>query len=1025
LLSRLKIAFRINLLLALASFGMLVCAGIGLWALRTHMLEDKRVQLRYLMDLVVNDARGDMHSSGGWATEAGRSAFLDVIKSAKFGDSSINYFFVYDYDGVAVLHPLWQGQNRFNAAYPNGAKMVPKFIEVGKSTLLGGFVEYEGPDGAGNFVPKLSHFRDVPEMKLIVGVGTDVKDIDAAFFHRLQLMALLFASVMIAIGLASVIISRSIHGPLSSAARKITRLANGDLDIAPANAEDKSELGEVDKALDVLRENAIEQRTLQEKVRDQDKLLLQQHRVSEKRWRQFVDQAPVAILMLDSNMVHLACSRRWTELLGIEAGIGCCHYDIFTQIPERWKDAYPAAMAGETVSADEEEFVRPDGGQQWLRWEVRPWFTSDGTIGGITIMAEDVTDRVLAVRALRENELRMRLSQEAANAGSWESRPYDKNYVWSENIWRLFGLVPHQCEPTRETWLSTIHPDDRERVTAEIKRAAIAGEAFEVQWRVKLPEGEPERWLFGRGGPLTDAAPDHYFGVVIDITEQKLMEQALRDSEMRMRLAQEAAKVTAWEWKLADNSLLLADSSWSLNGLQKPDDWTPSFEGWVTIAHPADRERAISQVMEAVALGQEYETEWRFNTPEGEPERWFLTRGRPLAGADGRPDRYFGVNIDITKQKLMEGALRDSEERLKFALTVGEVGTFELSLDTGMIVACNQMLAFLNFPPGKPVTLESVLARIYPDDLPPFQGSLQRVIHEGAACDLAWRTQLPDGSIRWLETKGEKRSVSGKQVIAGLIQDITKKVEQKEAVERASKAKSEFLSNMSHELRTPMHAILGYSEICASAAREGGSKDIEKYVNNITKAGERLLTLLNDLLDLAKMEAGRMEYKIERADLKDVVAHTLMELDPLIKAKNIEMQVKLGQHTDAIFDKAHLIQVMINLVSNAIKFSSAGSRIGIDLSEERLGNGGQGLCCRVIDEGPGIPDAELECVFDKFIQSTKTKTGKGGTGLGLAICAHIINGHGGSIWAENAKPKGAAFTFVIPKDPGRGGVRAI
>jgi PAS domain S-box-containing protein len=1024
-LSRLKIAFRINLLLVLAAIGMLLCAGIGLLAVRAHMLEDKRLQLRLLMDLVVNDARGDMDSSGGSTTESGRAAFLDVLKSAKFGDNPINYFFVYDYNGVAVLHPhpSWQGQNRLNAVYPNGLKMVPIFIEAARSNPHGGFVDYEGPDGRGAFAPKLSHFRDVPELKLVVGLGADLENINAAFYHRLRLMAFLFASVVLAIGLAGVIISRSIHGPLSSAVRKIKSLADGDLDIAPANADDKSELGEVDTALDVLRANAVEQWALQEKVREQSHLLIKQHeeasevlRKSEELWRQFVDQAPLAMLILDRNMIHLACSRRWVELHGVEAGIGCSHYDLFTEIPQHWKEAHRRALAGEVVSADEEMFVRPDGGVQWVRWEVRPWLTKDQSIGGISIMTEDVTDRVLAVRALRENELRMRLSQDAAKAGSWESKSSDTNYVWSENIWKLFGLKPHQCEPTREAWLSTVHPDDRDHVRNEIKKAAIAGATFEVQWRVKRPEGEPERWLFARGSPLTGAAPDHYFGVVIDITEQKLMEQALRESEMRMRLAQEAARVAAWEWKLADNSLQLPDSSWSLNGVEKPADWKPSFEGWAAIAHPADRERATTVVMEAASLGQGYEVEWRFNTPEGEPERWFLTRGRPLAGADGRPDRYFGVNIDITKQKLMEGALRESEERLKFALTVGEVGTFELSLDTGEITACDQTLALMSFPPGTPLTLESALQRIYPDDLPPFQESLQRVITKGAACDLAWRAQIPDGSIRWLETKGEKRTVAGRQVIVGLIQDITKKVEQKEAVERASKAKSEFLSNMSHELRTPMHAILGYSEICASAAKEGSNKQIEKYINNITKAGERLLTLLNDLLDLAKMEAGRMEYKIERADLKDVVTHTLMELDPLIKSKNLQMRVKLDEHTDALFDKAHLIQVMINLVSNAIKFSSAGSCIGIDLSEDRLENGERGIRCRVVDEGPGIPDEELEAVFDKFIQSTKTKTGKGGTGLGLAICAHIIKGHGGAIWAENAKPSGAAFTFVIPRD---------
>ncbi len=287
MLSRLKIGFRINLLLALAGLGMLDCAGIGLWALRTQMLEEKRVQLGYLMDMALSDARYDMKANGGAETGSGRAAFLDALKKAKFGDSSFNFFFVYDYRGVVVWHPdpSKMGINRWDVVYPNGVKMVPRFIEIAKSAPSGGFVEYEGPDNRGEFGPKFSHFRNVPELQLAVGVGANVADVDAAFLNRLKLMALLFALVMLATGLASVIISRSIGEPLSNAVRKIKRLANGDLDIAPADANEKSELGEVDKALDVLRANAVEQRALEEKVREQNALLMKQHKENEERWR--------------------------------------------------------------------------------------------------------------------------------------------------------------------------------------------------------------------------------------------------------------------------------------------------------------------------------------------------------------------------------------------------------------------------------------------------------------------------------------------------------------------------------------------------------------------------------------------------------------------------------------------------------------------------------------------------------------------------------------------------------------------
>jgi signal transduction histidine kinase len=183
-------------------------------------------------------------------------------------------------------------------------------------------------------------------------------------------------------------------------------------------------------------------------------------------------------------------------------------------------------------------------------------------------------------------------------------------------------------------------------------------------------------------------------------------------------------------------------------------------------------------------------------------------------------------------------------------------------------------------------------------------------------------------------------------------------------------------------------------------------------------SGKRLLILLNDLLDVARMDAGRTEYRREPGDLRDVVHHTLMELDPLIKGKNMQVCLRIGDHTKAVFDKQHMIQVLVNLVSNAVKFSDSGSLIAIEISETCQGGVTREIQCRVIDQGPGVPEAELRTIFDKFIQSSKTKTGAGGTGLGLAICNNIIKAHGGKIWAENGEPRGAIFCFVIQKGEG-------
>jgi signal transduction histidine kinase len=242
----------------------------------------------------------------------------------------------------------------------------------------------------------------------------------------------------------------------------------------------------------------------------------------------------------------------------------------------------------------------------------------------------------------------------------------------------------------------------------------------------------------------------------------------------------------------------------------------------------------------------------------------------------------------------------------------------------------------------------------------------------------------------------------------------------KQHAEEANMAKSQFLANMSHELRTPMHAILSYTNFGIEEIDEASKEDQLKYFKRIHDSGARLLSLLNDLLDLSKLESGKMEFQMQEADLQGAVEVVMNELQKMMDEKNIKLQlIKPSFETVAIFDSGKIIQVIYNLISNAIKFTDEGKDITITFEKTKMKIDERkepvdAISLSVADKGIGIPEKELEAVFDKFIQSSKTKTDAGGTGLGLSICLEIIKEHHGKIWAENNEWNGATFTFMIP-----------
>ena len=235
----------------------------------------------------------------------------------------------------------------------------------------------------------------------------------------------------------------------------------------------------------------------------------------------------------------------------------------------------------------------------------------------------------------------------------------------------------------------------------------------------------------------------------------------------------------------------------------------------------------------------------------------------------------------------------------------------------------------------------------------------------------------------------------------------------REAAEKANRLKSDFLSNMSHELRTPMSGIMSFAQLGIENTlnTEKTREVFHDYFIEILNSSKRLLSLLNDLLDLSKLEAGKMNYNFSTNSLFETVLLVLSGLSIIIQEQQIILDFQKPDFDDTLlFDQDRIMQIIRNLLSNAIKFSSSGNKIVLKIT-----NNNKNIILSVKDNGIGIPEGELEEVFKKFIQSSKTNKGAGGTGLGLAISKQIILDHKGEIWAENNPEGGSVFSISIPK----------
>jgi PAS domain S-box-containing protein len=560
------------------------------------------------------------------------------------------------------------------------------------------------------------------------------------------------------------------------------------------------------------------------------------------------------------------------------------------------------------------------------------------------------------------------------------------------------------------------HPDDLERWQQDTRELLAGTQPSEVTIRFRHTDGSWRTTLIRRAVERdAQGMPVAVLGISVDITRQIEASRRAAELSQRLALATAAAGIAVWEVDLASKAAHWDAQMYRLHG-RDPAHGPLSFADWLEhYVHPDDRasvQARAADVIDGSAIG--FESEFRIVRSDG-TVRWLFDRAH--LNRDGAGKRVLGVMMDITERMQTRDALRQASERVALAARGVGIGTWENDLTTGETLWDEQMFRLRELPPSKRALNQNERdALVHPDDLPRVQRSLDASLAAGGATH-EFRVRLPGGQWRWLASRSVVvRDASGRALRQiGMNWDITQAKEAELAVrERAvaqqkNRAKSEFLARMSHELRTPLNAVLGFTELMLTDGRTGDEATRRKRLEHIRAAGRHLLALINDVLDLSRMESDQAVFEHERIRVAPLVRDTL----PLVEALARERGVQLysGSLRGSVQgDPTRLRQVLLNLLTNAIKYNRAGGAVFVEALDE-----GDTLRLSVRDTGRGMTAAQLAQLFQPFNRLGVQREGIEGTGIGLTIAQTIVERLGGHIDVSSDAGVGSTFAVVLPR----------
>jgi PAS domain S-box-containing protein len=654
----------------------------------------------------------------------------------------------------------------------------------------------------------------------------------------------------------------------------------------------------------------------------------------------------------------------------------------------------------------------------------------------LVCVSQDISDRLRTELTLKEAKIQLESALSAGKICTWRYDILDHTIAADPQLAAFFGIEPVAAVHSLSVkqFLAAIHPADRRRVIGNIRQAITTGNDYKDEYRVRDAHAQ-ERYVMAQGRVEYDEQGNAvvFPGALVDISDRKRTEEALKASERHSQHILDSlfsfVGVVTREGVLTEANRTALEAA----ELSTEDVIGKPFDTCYWWAHSAEAQAQLRAAIEKAATGEMVRYDADIRVKDGQIITIDFTLVPVFDDCD-QVEYLILSGIDITERKQTE--IQQIENKNVIAQQLMEIEAIYHNAPIGLtlldrdlrFVRINQHLADIN---GVPI--ESHLGRTIKDVIPELaatvEPSLYQVLETGEPklnFELKGETPAQPGVERvWLESWHPLKNANGE--VAGInivVQEIThrKQAEQereqlltreqaaREEAERANRVKDEFLAIVSHELRTPLSSILGWSQLLnkGTLSPDKAKQALETIMRNAKMQAQ----LIDDLLDVSRILRGKLILQAEPVDLGSVAQAAIETMDLSAQAKTIEIATTIDPSVGAVLgDAGRLQQIIWNLLSNAVKFTPTGGRI--ELCIQRSENQAQLTIC---DNGKGIPASFLPYIFDRFRQQdTATTRQFGGLGLGLSICRHLVELHGGTIWADSpGEGQGATFILRLP-----------